>query len=778
MSKVRSDVYRSPRPGMPLLAGSLLRRAALVGMDFAMGFLLTQSRVMLGFAPFGVAYVGSDNRKSLGRLAGILGVAAGYLLASGSSLYYLVSAAGALLLGALARKYIKGRQLAVAALCGGLPLLFFAALAAGGESASLSAIVFTAQAALAGAFAVFLRIARPVLEKHKLRSGELTPKELVSVVMLACSLLLSLSDVRIYGVGIAHAVAALVVVLSAYRGGFTYGSAAAGICAITLALGSPSSLSIVPALLFGGLLAGLFSGGRLFSAAAMVSGGIISSLLQGASVASVYALYEVSAGVVVFAMAPSAVLDRLYSYLYVVKPEKRSLRHAEVLKRLFVDRLKQASRSFGDIAQLVEAKEPKAVVGDDISSVWNLAADRVCRRCAMCARCWGGQFNDTTDVMNRLVTVYRCNGVVTRADMPDYFSIRCLRADELVQAINRELNSYTEARRHEQKSLELKRVLANQYSSIRSIMDVLADDMEKTAGFDEYLEKQIGGILSHMGAKKAGVVCMVDNDGMMSVNLTAFGLERSPDPRQLEERVSEAARRRMRSVYSTYENGVLNTLMRDRERYAMKVARSCRKKRGEQYSGDSSIVFAPANGKYVLAISDGMGSGRTASRNSTMAVCFLERLMRAGFDRDSAFHLLNCAYLLKAEDEDFVTVDVAVVNLVTGLCEFVKAGAAPSFIKRGSRIYELSCRNAPVGILSDMEFEKNRCNLRAGDFLVMVSDGVCEDGTQRIIKLLEAYQGDDPESLASLIMAECALMGDTVRDDDVTVAVGLMQSAG
>lgn len=778
MSKISSDVYRAPRQGIALQAGALLRYALLAAADFLIGFLLTQTKVMLGFAPFGVAYVAADNRRGISRAAGVLGVAAGYFFASDNNFYYLAAAAGALALGVLGHKYLKERRLLITALSGGLPLIFFAALAAvGAQSISLSVMVFTAQAVLSGAFAVFLHMARPVLEKQKLRSGELTTGELVSVVMLLCALLLSLSGVFIYGMNLAHAAAALVVVLAAYRGGFAYGSAAAGICGLTLALGAPANISALPALLFGGLLAGFFSGGKLFTAAAMVSGGIVSTLLQGVSLTSVYVLYEISAGVILFAAAPAAFLDKLYSYVYIVRPERRSLKHAEVLKRLFVERLRQASQSFGDIAQLVEANETRPAAGDDIAGAWNAAADKVCRRCAMCTCCWGGQYNDTADVMNRLVTVYRRNGTLSRTDMPDYFSLRCLKTDELAKTLNRELDSYVDQRRRQQKGLELKRVLANQYSSIRSIMEVLAEDMEKTAGFDEYLEKQIGGLLSRMGAKKAGAVCMVDNDGMMSVSLTAYGMEQPPDAKKLEELISESARRSMRVVYSSYENGVVSAMLRDRERYSMKVARSCRKKRGEQFSGDSSSVFSPANGKYVLAISDGMGSGRAAARNSTMAVRFLERLMRAGFDRDSAFQLLNCAYLLKAEDEDFVTVDVAVINLVTGLCEFVKAGAASSFIKRGPKIYELGCRNTPVGILSDMEFEKNRCNLKTGDFLVMVSDGVCESDAERITSILEAYQGEDPEALASLLMGECALMGGTSRDDDITVAVGLVQNA-
>lgn len=778
MSKIGSDVYSVSRKETVLQSGSLLRYLILLSADFLMGFLLAKTKVLSGFSPFGVSYAAAEKRKGITRIAGLLGVAAGYLLTPADSLYYLAATIGAAVLSGVSDKYFKEKFRLKAAFSAALPMIFFAVISQKSSLGfSLSAISFLALSVLSGGFAIFIHTARTTLEKKKYKRAEANTAELVSIIMIGCAFLLSFSGVSFYGINLANTLAALAVALSAYRGGFSYGCAAAAICGITLAAGNPANISILPGLLFGGLFAGFFSGGRMLAAAAMVSGGIISVLLQGLPPTSVYALYEIAAGAVIFTVIPSALLNRLYSYVYISKPEKHSLKHAKALKTLFVERLRQASGSFGDISKILENKTENPAVKSDISIAWNTAADKVCRRCAMASRCWGGMYNDTADVMNRLVAVYRNMGFLSRADFPDYFLLRCIKTDELLKELSRQFDDFSKQHRNYQKTAEQKRALASQYESIRNIMEVLAEDMEKTAGFDEYLEKRITDLLLKAGAKKAGSVCMLDNDGMMSVSLAAYGMEHPMDLKALERLVSEPARRSMQVTNSLYENGIFSAHLRDHERYAVKIARSCRKKRGEEFSGDSSSVFSPANGKYVFAISDGMGSGRTAARNSTMAVRFLERLMRAGFDRDSAFSLLNCAYLLRAEEEDFVTIDVAVINLVTGLCEFIKAGAASSFIKRRDKVIELDCKNAPVGILSDIEFEKNRQNLKTGDFLVMVSDGVCQCDTERITKVLMSYEGDDPEALASLLMSECALTDNQGRDDDITIAVGLLQSA-
>ena len=68
---------------------------------------------------------------------------------------------------------------------------------------------------------------------------------------------------------------------------------------------------------------------------------------------------------------------------------------------------------------------------------------------------------------------------------------------------------------------------------------------------------------------------------------------------------------------------------------------------------------------------------------SGAAVAMLVRLLEAGLDLDFAVQSVNAVMLLRSDDDRFTTVDLAVVNLYTGQAEMVKAGAPPSFIKRG-----------------------------------------------------------------------------------------------
>ena len=70
-----------------------------------------------------------------------------------------------------------------------------------------------------------------------------------------------------------------------------------------------------------------------------------------------------------------------------------------------------------------------------------------------------------------------------------------------------------------------------------------------------------------------------------------------------------------------------------------------------------------------------------------MTCNFVLKLLKAGFGFDAALKLINSALLVKAGDESLATLDIGCIDLYTGNAEFLKAGAACSFVtqKRQNR---------------------------------------------------------------------------------------------
>ncbi|MEG0771630.1 MAG: SpoIIE family protein phosphatase, partial [Clostridia bacterium] len=192
--------------------------------------------------------------------------------------------------------------------------------------------------------------------------------------------------------------------------------------------------------------------------------------------------------------------------------------------------------------------------------------------------------------------------------------------------------------------------------------------------------------------------------------------------------------------------------------------------------GDTVSSFNTGRGKYVIALSDGMGTGKMASADSTLTVSFLEQLLKDGFPKDAALKLVNSALILKSKDEECATIDIAAINLVNGKTDFLKAGAAPSFVKHKNTVYKLGCSSLPVGIVNKIDFEKNSCDLKGGDILLMVSDGITAVGEKKIAEILTDFKSDDLNALVTTIIMQTIALSSS-PDDLTALAAKIIKSA-
>lgn len=210
--------------------------------------------------------------------------------------------------------------------------------------------------------------------------------------------------------------------------------------------------------------------------------------------------------------------------------------------------------------------------------------------------------------------------------------------------------------------------------------------------------------------------------------------------------------------------------------YKLEIGRA--KLASQEVSGDSQVTFEIIPSKVAVALSDGMGIGVKAKTESNIAVRLLERLIKAGYELSVAVSLVNRLLILRNQDEMFVTIDLVVVDLFSGQLEFVKIGAAPSFIKRGQEVEIIQNHTLPAGILSQVEVQSDRRTLKEGEVLVMATDGVLD--AQRSIarkdewmcwNLRRLHDGQDLASMAEAILAESLAVANGRVDDDMMVVV-------
>jgi len=159
------------------------------------------------------------------------------------------------------------------------------------------------------------------------------------------------------------------------------------------------------------------------------------------------------------------------------------------------------------------------------------------------------------------------------------------------------------------------------------------------------------------------------------------------------------------NVYIITERVMCNLKLVEAEVFSITTGMARSSKYENQVSGDSYSFMNTGSGKYILALSDGMGTGQAASSQSKVAISLLEQFMETGFDQDTAIKLINSILVLKSDDDSFATIDLSAIDLYDGKIEFVKIGAAPTFIKRQNKVEVVKTVSLPAGILSDIDTE-------------------------------------------------------------------------
>lgn len=213
------------------------------------------------------------------------------------------------------------------------------------------------------------------------------------------------------------------------------------------------------------------------------------------------------------------------------------------------------------------------------------------------------------------------------------------------------------------------------------------------------------------------------------------------------------------------------------DKYKVQVGIAKSTKAGSPVSGDSSIHIKLNDGKYLLALSDGKGSGPEAMKSSKIAIKMLERLLTAGFEKDVSMKLINSTLSANTSEDMFATLDIQILDLFNGNMEFIKNSACPTYIKRNGDVQLLKAVSLPTGILTNVDLVVYDYDLQDGDILVMCSDGIIDSNKEYLNKqvwlkyLLEDIQIDDAQKIADIIIGEAIDNDFGVQKDDMTVIV-------
>jgi serine phosphatase RsbU (regulator of sigma subunit) len=131
-----------------------------------------------------------------------------------------------------------------------------------------------------------------------------------------------------------------------------------------------------------------------------------------------------------------------------------------------------------------------------------------------------------------------------------------------------------------------------------------------------------------------------------------------------------------------------------------------------------------------LSLTDAMGHGVAAALTASLCLGSLRGARRSGaalLDQAAGTNQALAAQATERGHDDFVTGLLARVDLHHGTCEIVNAGHVAPYLARGTGVTALELpADLPFGLFADTRYRSSRVDLRPGDRLVLITDGMLE----------------------------------------------------
>lgn len=614
--------------------------------------------------------------------------------------------------------------------------------------------------------------------KHSLSS-----EEAISVAITAALALSGIGSLILLDFSIKNILCIIMILFFSFKCGPGVGAASGVSIGLIVSMSGTATPVSIATYAFCGLLAGLFGSlGKFGSGLGFVMGNAIMAIYLGGG--AFVQLKETILAVVIFLIIPKNVLDAITNPFRsngTSNEDKRG--YSRRIRDITVVRLDKFSKAFKDLAKTFSEISQTKVVTDkqDISVLFDRVADKICRDCSLCLHCWERNFYNTYQVMFKIVEGLEAKGRITESEIPPYFLDRCERINEFVDAVNNMYELFKVDMVWKSRIGESRSLISQQFEGLSNVISGLAAEINSEVSFIGSMEDRIYADLSAAGIKVREVVAYENRWGKYEVNVLHGGCGGARICRCTIERiVSAAIGRKMakeNEECTKARDGSCTLSLTEEENLKVSTGIARLEKSGSEVSGDSFTFLNTGNGKYIIALSDGMGSGYRASVQSRATVGMLESFLESGFDKDMAVNLINSILVMKSSEDCFSTIDISVIDLFNGEVEFVKIGAAPTYIKRPDRAEMTKSASLPAGILLNIDAELAHKSIDTGDILIMVTDGIIDSFSgeeacdRQFLKFVQDIDSLNPQQVADCILEKaCQNSGGKPLDDMTVIA--------
>ncbi len=754
------------------------RRAELISAALShtaaalIGFAASRAVVFGSIVPFGLSLVAGCSVTYIPSVAA--GVFVGYFLPAvgNGGFRYLAAMLAIIAIKLLLSGYKKivSNPIFLSFICALANILTTAVTLSGDPSTIMSMIVETVLSAGATFF-----VSRTSRSLKRMESG-LSGDELACLLIVISILLTGLSSVTLMRISLGRLLGIFLILTCSKYGGTLAGAVSGIVISLSAALtGAPAVTYTIYT--FGGLMAGLFGTlGRYVQILSVTLTGFICSAADGFTTPIAPIIAEIILGSALFLILPKSAgitLGKLFSCCPKVTAPTG-------VKKALTMRLNLASSALNDVSKTVEqvSGELSRINSPDFSQVLGFIENDACGGCARRIHCWEHRREDTVAAILEMTKAVKDGEYMPAAAAPDEFKGRCVRMPRMGEAVFRHYSDYAARMSAESRIEEVRSVVSDQFEGISDMLCDLAADFDSDERFDNAAALAAANALKNLDIRIDECCSRIDRFGRMTLELKLKKNKETVLNKLHIMKLLSLSCERDFDIPNISEVGqdVYITLS-EHAAFTVDIGIHQSSAAGCSLCGDSYNYFNDGKGHFIMVLSDGMGTGGRAAVDGAMASGLMSRLLKAGFGYDCSLRILNSSMLFKSTDESLATMDIASIDLYTGMTELYKAGAAPTLVRRTGRAGKAESTSLPVGILREIGFDRAAIKLRIGDILLLMSDGATNDGTDWIKTELESWRDGSAEALAEHICSCAKRRRGDRREDDITVMAAIVEKA-
>ena len=397
---------------------------------------------------------------------------------------------------------------------------------------------------------------------------------------------------------------------------------------------------------------------------------------------------------------------------------------------------------------------------------------KMCADCPERNKCYKTYGTETNSTLAKLTNIAFETGKVTLIDIPSTLTGRCFRVNQLVYTINDLIQQY-KSYASLVSSIDASKVLiSEQLCGVSGVLKQLSFDIGKNVEFDNGLEKEIVDELIYNDIMCCDAIVYYDNN-----TVAAAVLEIKKEDclkAKIPQIVSKICKTPMivETDCSSEHKGWQIVNLKTAPKYDIIFGTAAVTKSSSVKSGDCYSLIRIQDGKILMALCDGMGSGETAQRSSETAISLVENFYKAGFDSEIILSIVN-KFLSIGSNDVFSCLDMAVIDLKDGAADFIKLGATNGYIKHKETTTVVECRALPLGIISTINPTIKSAMLNSGDMVILCTDGITDSFSSdaELTDFINNINSVNPQQVADAVVDRAMKNCNNTAFDDMTVLV-------